>query len=205
MVKLRARCLLLGDAAVGKSSLSHIFYNDGSLFQKNYSLTTGVELVMKCINIPETNDSVELYILDSAGKETLVEGCERMVRSCSGFFCFHLHETNEWGEPSLLCLVFDLTNEQSFANCTCWMERVQAHCKGLRVPGVLVGNKLDLSARREVQASVAKEWAQSKGLEYHETSAREMVNCDAPLLSLAQSFYSLYQEQREIMQNLGPG
>ncbi|XP_032417821.1 intraflagellar transport protein 27 homolog isoform X1 [Xiphophorus hellerii] len=188
MVKLRARCLLLGDAAVGKSSLSHIFYNDGSLFQKNYSLTTGVELVMKCINIPETNDSVELYILDSAGKETLAEGCEKM-----------------WGEPSLLCLVFDLTSEQSFANCTCWMERVQAHCKGLRVPGVLVGNKSDLSARREVQASVAEEWAQSKGLEYHETSAKEMVNCDAPLLSLAQSFYSLYQEQREIMQDLGPG
>ncbi|XP_014852773.1 PREDICTED: intraflagellar transport protein 27 homolog isoform X1 [Poecilia mexicana] len=188
MVKLRARCLLLGDAAVGKSCLSHIFYNDGSLFQKNYSLTTGVELVMKCINIPETNDSVELYILDSAGKETLVEGCEKM-----------------WGEPSLLCLVFDLTNEQSFANCTCWMERVQAHCKGLHVPGVLVGNKSDLSARREVQASVAKEWAHSKGLEYHETSAKEMDNCDAPLLSLAQSFYSLYQEQREIMQNLGPG
>lgn len=37
--------------------------------------------------------------------------------------------------------------------------------------GVLVGNKSDLSARREVQASVAHEWAQSQGLEYHETSA----------------------------------
>lgn len=34
-----------------------------------------------------------------------------------------------------------------------------------------MGNKSDLSARREVQASVAKEWAQSQGLEYHETSA----------------------------------
>lgn len=79
MVKLRARCLLVGDAAVGKTCLSHIFCSDGSLFQKNYSLTTGVELVMKCINIPETNDSVELYILDSAGKETLVEGCMKMV------------------------------------------------------------------------------------------------------------------------------
>lgn len=34
-----------------------------------------------------------------------------------------------------------------------------------------MGNKSDLSGRREVQASVAKEWAQSQGLEYHETSA----------------------------------
>lgn len=41
----------------------------------------------------------------------------------------------------------------------------------LCVSGVLVGNKSDLSARREVQASVAQEWAQSQGLEYHETSA----------------------------------
>ncbi|KAM4750082.1 intraflagellar transport protein 27 homolog [Anableps anableps] len=188
MVKLRARCLLVGDAAVGKSSLSHIFYSDGSLFQKNYSLTTGVELVMKCINIPETNNSVELYILDSAGKETLVEGCEKM-----------------WGKPSLLCLVFDLTNEQSFANCSGWLERVHAHCNGLHVPGVLVGNKSDLSTRREVEASVAQEWAQNHGLEYHETSAKEMDNCDAPLLSLAQSFHSLYQEQCEMIQNLRPG
>lgn len=113
------------------------------------------------------------------------------------------------------------------------------------VPGVLVGNKSDLSARREVQASVAQEWAQSQGLEYHETSAvsvfqygncvlvsclalcvkctkwvvlylctsttslcllqKEMENCDAPLLSLARAFHSLYQERREAIQNLSPG
>lgn len=37
--------------------------------------------------------------------------------------------------------------------------------------GVLLGNKLDLSTRREVPAPVAEEWAQSQGLEYFETSA----------------------------------
>ncbi|KAG7222508.1 hypothetical protein INR49_004581 [Caranx melampygus] len=188
MVKLRARCLLVGDAAVGKSALSHMFHSDGTLFQKTYSMTTGVELLMKCVNIPETSDSVELYIIDSAGKETLVEACEKM-----------------WGEPSLLCLVFDLTSEQSFANCSRWMERVRAHCRGLHVPGVLVGNKSDLSTRREVQTSVAQEWAQSQGLEYYETSAREMENRDALLLSLARSFHTLYQERRETIQNLNPG
>lgn len=34
-----------------------------------------------------------------------------------------------------------------------------------------MGNKSDLSTRREVQASVAEEWAQSQGIEYFETSA----------------------------------
>ncbi|XP_061587520.1 intraflagellar transport protein 27 homolog [Cololabis saira] len=188
MVKLRARCLLVGDAAVGKSSLSHVFYSDGSLFRKNYSMTAGVELLTKCVNIPETSDSVELYIIDSAGKEKLVEASEKM-----------------WGEPSLLCLVFDVTSEQSFANCSRWMERVRTHCQVLQIPGVLVGNKSDLSGRREVQASVANEWAQSQGLEYYETSAKEMDNCDAPFLCLARAFHSLYQEQLETIQNLGPG
>ncbi|KAF7643054.1 hypothetical protein LDENG_00245960, partial [Lucifuga dentata] len=147
--------------------------------------TTGVEMLMKCVHIPETKDSVELYITDSAGKETFVETCEKM-----------------WGQPSLLCLVFDLTSQQSFANCSMWLERVRARCHGLHVPGVLVGNKSDLSARREVQASAAQEWAQSQGFEYYETSAKEMENCDAPLLSLARAFHSLYQERRETIQNL---
>lgn len=31
-------CVCVGDAAVGKSALSHMFYSDGTLFQKNYSM-----------------------------------------------------------------------------------------------------------------------------------------------------------------------
>ncbi|XP_049575969.1 intraflagellar transport protein 27 homolog isoform X1 [Syngnathus scovelli] len=188
MVRLRARCLMVGDPAVGKSALSQMFHSDGTLFQKNYSMTTGVELLIKSVNIPESGDSVELYIIDSAGKESLVEANEKM-----------------WGEPSLLCLVFDLTSELSFSNCARWMERLRAHCRGRHVPGVLVGNKSDLSARREVQAAVAQEWAENQGLEYYETSAKEMEKCDAPLLSLARAFHSLYQDRREAIQNLSPG
>ncbi|TWW59014.1 intraflagellar transport protein 27 homolog isoform X1 [Takifugu flavidus] len=187
MVKLRARCLLVGDAAVGKSSLTQMFHSDGMLFQKNYSMTTGVELQMKCVNIPESDDSVELYIIDSAGKQTLVEASEKM-----------------WGEPSLLCLVFDLTDQKSFTNCSQWMERVRPHFQGHHVPGVLVGNKSDLSTRREVQTSEGEEWAQSQGMEYFETSAKEKENCDAPFLSLARAFHSLYQESCSTIQNLSP-
>ncbi|XP_051940631.1 intraflagellar transport protein 27 homolog isoform X2 [Hippocampus zosterae] len=165
-----------------------MFHSDGTLFQKNYSMTTGVELLIKSVNIPESGDSVELYIIDSAGKESLVEAVEKM-----------------WGVPSLLCLVFDLTSERTFGSCARWMEKVRTHCKDLQVPGVLVGNKCDLSARREVPTSVAQEWAESQGLEYHETSAKEMEKCDAPLLSLARAFHALYQERREAIQNLSSG
>lgn len=31
-------CVCAGDAAVGKTALSHMFHSDGTLFQKNYSM-----------------------------------------------------------------------------------------------------------------------------------------------------------------------
>ncbi|XP_018601566.1 intraflagellar transport protein 27 homolog [Scleropages formosus] len=185
MVKLRARCILLGDAAVGKSALAQMFRSDGAHFQKNYTMTAGVELFMKSVNIPESSDSVELFIFDSAGKETFLEACEKL-----------------WKQPSVLCLVFDVTSETSFRSCERWLERVRAHCQGLQVPGVLVGNKSDLSSRREVEMAVAQEWAQSQGLEYHETSAKEMENCEAPFVSLAQAFYGMYQDRVQTIQSL---
>ncbi|XP_010903780.1 intraflagellar transport protein 27 homolog isoform X1 [Esox lucius] len=185
MVKLRARCLLVGDPAVGKSALCHMFRSDGAHFQKNYSMTAGVELLVKSISIPETRDSVELYIFDSAGRETFVEACEKL-----------------WGQPSVLCLVFDVSSEPSFTSCGRWLERVRAHCPDSHIPGVLVGNKSDLSSRREVETSVALEWAQSQGLEYCETSTKEMENCEAPFLTLAQAFHASYQDRLQTIQNL---
>ncbi|KAJ8001638.1 hypothetical protein DPEC_G00171550 [Dallia pectoralis] len=185
MVKLRARCLLVGDASVGKSALCQMFRSDGGHFQKNYSMTAGVELLVKSMSIPETNDSVELYIFDSAGREAFVEACEKL-----------------WGQPSVVCLVFDVSNGPSFSSCGRWLERVRAHCLDRHIPGVLVGNKSDLSSRREVETSVAQEWAQSQGLEYRETSAKEMENCESPLLVLAQAFHAIYQERLQTIQNL---
>ncbi|XP_076127681.1 intraflagellar transport protein 27 homolog isoform X2 [Alosa pseudoharengus] len=157
MVKLRAKCILVGDAAVGKSALSQMFRSDGAHFQKMYSM--------------------ELYIFDSPGKEIFAEFCEKM-----------------WGQPSVVCVAFDITSAASFSSCGRWLERVRALSQGLQVPGVLVGTKSDLSSRREVETAVAQEWAQSQGLEYFETSAKEMENCDAPFVCLAQGFHALQNQ-----------
>ncbi|KAK2888736.1 hypothetical protein QQF64_029310 [Cirrhinus molitorella] len=185
MVKLRARCVVVGDAAVGKSSLCQMFRSDGAVFQKNYTMNVGVELLEKSVSIPDTSDAVEFYIYDSAGREPFADTCENM-----------------WSQPSVMCVVFDITSEASFTSCSRWMDRVRSHCNGLQVPGVLVGNKCDLSSRREVDAAAAQSWAQSHGLEYHETSAKEIGECEAPFLSLARAFHSLYQDQIQIIQSL---
>lgn len=79
MVKLAAKCILAGDPAVGKTALAQIFRTDSALFQKNYTLTTGADLVVKTLPVPDTTDSVEFFIIDSAGKELFSEMLDKLV------------------------------------------------------------------------------------------------------------------------------
>ncbi|XP_060101499.1 intraflagellar transport protein 27 homolog [Heteronotia binoei] len=187
MVKLAAKCIVAGDPAVGKSALVQMFCNDGAHFQKNYTLTTGVELLVKTVPVPETSDSVELFIFDSAGKELFSEMLDKL-----------------WEQPNTMCIVYDVTNEQSFNNCAKWLEKLRAQTSGIQIPGVLVGNKTDLIDRRVVEHKQAQEWAETNGLDYCEISVKEMENYEAPFHIVANSFHQLYKEKVEIFHSLVP-
>ncbi|KAM5288439.1 intraflagellar transport protein 27 homolog isoform 2-T2 [Ctenodactylus gundi] len=184
MVKLAAKCIL-ADPAVGKTTLAQIFRSDGAHFQKNYTLTTGVDLVVKTVPVPDTGDSVELFIFDSAGKELFSEMLDTL-----------------WENPNVLCLVYDVTSEQSFSNCGKWLEKARAQLPGVSFPGVLVGNKTDLIGRRAVDPAEARAWALSQGLECFETSMKELENWEAPFCHLATRFHHLYREKVEMFQAL---
>ncbi|XP_037369537.1 intraflagellar transport protein 27 homolog [Talpa occidentalis] len=185
MVKLAAKCILAGDPAVGKTALAQSFRTDGAHFQKNYTLTTGVDLVVKTVPVPDTGDSVELFIFDSAGKELFSEMLDKL-----------------WESPDVLCLVYDVTSEQSFHSCSKWLQKAQSQAPGTALPGVLVGNKTDLVGRRAVESTQAREWALGQGLECFETSVKEMENYEAPFHCLAKQFHHLYREKVETFQAL---
>uniref|UniRef100_G3U9E3 Intraflagellar transport protein 27 homolog n=1 Tax=Loxodonta africana TaxID=9785 RepID=G3U9E3_LOXAF len=177
---------LAGDPTVGKTALAQIFRSDGAHFQKSYTLTTGVDLVVKTVPVPDTGDSVELFIFDSAGKELFSEMLDKL-----------------WESPNVLCLVYDVTNEQSFNNCSKWLEKARSQAPGSYLPvGVLVGNKTDLAGRRVVESSQAQAWALGQGLECFETSVKEMENYEAPFHCLAKQFLHLYREKVEVFHAL---
>ncbi len=90
----------------------------------------------------------EFYIYDSAGREPFADTCENMVSSikqpkhtqCDPAVCvtmcvFVCVCVFQWNQPSLMCVVFDITSEASFTNCSRWIDRVRSHCNGLQVPG----------------------------------------------------------------------
>uniref|UniRef100_F6W3B7 Intraflagellar transport 27 n=1 Tax=Ornithorhynchus anatinus TaxID=9258 RepID=F6W3B7_ORNAN len=178
LVKHLLSCFLnlLGDATVGKSALAQLFETDGAHFQKNYTMVSLEKGHMW---------SRELFIFDSAGKELFTDMLEKL-----------------WIQPSVLCLVYDVTKEQSFINCALWLERVRAKAQGMQIPGILVGNKTDLIGRRVVERTRAQEWATSQGLEYCETSVKKMENFETPFHRLARLFRQRYLEVEEIFHSL---
>ncbi|XP_070227455.1 intraflagellar transport protein 27 homolog isoform X3 [Bos indicus] len=127
----------------------------------------------------------ELFIFDSAGKELFSEMLDKL-----------------WESPNVLCLVYDVTNEQSFTNCSKWLEKARSQIPGTTLPGVLVGNKTDLAGRRVVDVAQAQAWALGQGLECFETSVKEMENYEAPFHYLAKQFHHLYREKLEVFQAL---
>ena len=73
--------------------------------------------------------------------------------------------------------MFDITDEQSFECLDMWYSSFLAFAspsEPLKFPFVLIGNKLDKKAGREVSQQQAKDWCRSRGdIPYFETSASD--------------------------------
>ena len=59
---------VVGESHVGKTSMCSQLTSDGMNFPKNYLLTHLMEVRVKAVNIPDTNNVVELYLNDCSGK-----------------------------------------------------------------------------------------------------------------------------------------
>ncbi len=71
--------------------------SDGTNFPKNYLLTHLMEIHVKSINIPDTNNIVELYLNDCSGKETYTE----LLGEC-------------WKDTALIVAMYDVCREDTF-------------------------------------------------------------------------------------------
>ena len=166
------KLVLLGDGAVGKTTLRRRFLGEG--FKAGYSATIGADFAIKRINLE--NYRLTFQIWDLAGQQRFAAVRELYYRGSRGAL-----------------LVFDVTNPSSFNNLPNWLEELWK--KAGRVPMILCGNKIDL--RDEVPKSIPPELGQeyarrlsaALGYEvpYIETSAKtgEKVNEAFFLLGLS--------------------
>jgi Ras-related protein Rab-1A len=156
------KVLIIGDSGVGKSSLLLRFSDD--TFSDYYISTIGVDFKIKTIECD--GKIIKLQIWDTAGQERFSTITRNYYRGAHG-----------------IIIVYDTTDQQSFENVPEWLNN--ADCSAS--PGaarLLVGNKVDLEARRKVTSQVAMDFANKAGIQLLETSAKESLNVEKAFMEM---------------------
>merc|ERR1712203_1199392 len=76
-----------------------------------------------------------------------------------------------------IIVVYDCTDKESFNNVKHWMQEIDKYAAD-GVNKLLVGNKCDLSSKKLVSYDEAKELADSLGVQFMETSAKNAYNVE---------------------------
>jgi Ras-related protein Rab-5C len=148
------KLVMLGDAAVGKSSLVQRFVAD--TFSNDREPTIGAAFVSYLCDLGDRR--VKLEIWDTAGQER-----------------FHALAPMYYRNTDAAVVAYDITNAASFARAKQWQLELRRNGPS-NIVVALVGTKLDQEAARQVPAEEASAYADKHGLLFTETSARDNIN-----------------------------
>lgn len=179
---IRLKLILIGDAGVGKSSLTNTFAKH--VFPTFHRATIGIDFITKEVNIDGTAVILEMW--DTAGSERFRALGSPMYR---------------WSHCCLL--VYDVTSSASFSALEAWRERFLAQGDPPdpeRFPFVVVGNKTDVE-NREVSRDHAERWCEQIGAPHHEGSAKQGLHVDRAFLAAAHA--ALRQYKKHTLENTG--
>ncbi|KAK8147190.1 hypothetical protein MY1884_008336 [Beauveria asiatica] len=173
------KLVLLGEAAVGKSSLVLRFVNND--FQENKEPTIGAAFLTQKCNLPTRTIKFEIW--DTAGQERFASLAPMYYRNAQAAL-----------------VVYDITKPTSLIKAKHWVAELQRQAS----PGIviaLVGNKLDLASEsasgdngddgddsgdaRKVPTDEAKAYAEEESLLFFETSAKTGVNVSEVFTAIA--------------------
>ena len=172
------RCCLsftvfLGDQGVGKTSIITRFMYDS--YDKNYQATIGIDFLSKTMYLEDR--TVRLQLWDTAGQERFRSLIPSYIR-----------------DSSVAVIVYDITNRASFLNTSKWIEDVRNE-RGNDVIIVLVGNKTDLSEKRQVSVEEGEDKSTKEGIMFIESSAKAGFNIKALFRKLANALPGMESAQ----------
>ena len=149
------KAILIGDMAVGKTSIMNILL--GNDFQYSYNATIGVDFGVKIYE--HDNKLYKFQIWDTAGQEKFIS----IIHSYFSNVCCAI-------------FVFDVTNKDSFNNIPKWIEELDRFSKNETIK-LLISNKIDLP-NHEVYEKDIKTLIESHNLLYLNISAKNKINVD---------------------------
>ena len=166
--------IIIGDSAVGKSNILLRYIHDK--FNDEFQSTIGVEFGAKNIKIEDKIYRIQIW--DTAGQETF--------RSITRAY---------YKNSVCACVVYDITNRNSFQNIKSWIEDCRKQSPKT-VFLVLIGNKTDLEDKRVITYSQGKEFADSYGLKYIETSAKKNMNVNEAFETLGRELMQASDDKK---------
>ncbi|KAK9453455.1 ras family-domain-containing protein [Dipodascopsis uninucleata] len=167
------KLVLLGEAAVGKSSLVLRFVSND--FQENKEPTIGAAFLTQKCSLP--NRTIKFEIWDTAGQERFASLAPMYYRNAQ-----------------TALVVYDLTKPTSLIKARHWVNELHAQASP-KIVIALVGNKLDLCSegpeseeaedRRKISTEEGRKFAEEEGLLFFETSAKTGANVRDVFLAIA--------------------
>jgi small GTP-binding protein len=113
-----------------------------------------------------------------------VSGCQLTIHDTSGHERFKAMTASYYRKAHGAILVFDITDRRSFNEIRGWMKEVLKHAQNVPI-FILVGNKCEDEALREIGRREAQDLADTYSMEYIETSAKDGTNVDIAFEKIA--------------------
>jgi len=144
------KIVLLGEGCVGKTSL--VLRYCQNVFNDKHLTTLQASFLKKRLNIG--GKRVDLAIWDTAGQER-----------------FHALGPIYYRDSNGAVLVYDITDEDSFAKVKNWVKELRKML-GQDICLCIVGNKADMEKNRTVEQATAERYAETVGAVHFNTSAK---------------------------------
>ena len=161
---LQIKLLMIGDSAVGKTSLLLRYAND--TFSSTFITTIGIDFKIKTVDLDGRR--VKLQIWDTAGQEQFRTITRSYFRGAQG-----------------IVLVYDITDRRTFNSVRSWMAQITDHADQ-QVNKVFVGNKSDNQSARQVSTQEGQALAAEYDVRFIEASAKADVNVTEAFQAIAQ-------------------
>ena len=164
------KLLLLGNQKVGKTSFI-LRYCDNK-FEETLISSSGIDLRNK--EIEKNNKKINLKIFDTAGQERFRSISRNYFKSSDG-----------------ILLLYSINDLESFNSIKGWIDSIKEVVDLADIGMVIVGNKLDLSEKREVSDSMREDLEKNLKIKIFEASAKDNINIEKCFNALIDKVYEL--------------
>ncbi|MFX0095922.1 MAG: Rab family GTPase [Candidatus Hodarchaeota archaeon] len=180
------KVVLLGDGAVGKTTLKNRYTGKG--FQERYMPTLGADITIVPMKVQD--EVYKVHFWDLAGQPK-----------------FHKVRELYYNGSVAAILVYDITQAKSLPNLRMWIQTLERKSpSSKKAPLIVVGNKIDLRGTSEGEIthsqglnfvkSLKKEFGASRPIYFFETSAKTKENVTKVFEKLTEELIRMKEETK---------